>query len=74
MHIGYKKCQDNRIVKLEITGQHNEDRKDIVDKNYAPMRCSQAKVIEIYDMHDKSVKYDEAMSFYKSLKYKVGEN
>ena len=73
-HIGYKKCQDGRIVVLEILGKHNEDRKNIVDKQFAKMRCLKARVIRIYDMHDRTIEYDEAHGIYdKTFKYTVGE-
>jgi len=47
--IGYKRAQNNRIIKLEILGKTNEDRTTIVDKYRAEMRTSQAKVLDIYD-------------------------
>ena len=73
-HIGYKKCRDGRIVVLEILEKHNEDRRDIVDKQFAKMRCSKARVIRIYNMHDQSIEYDEAYGIYdKTFKYTVGE-
>ena len=37
-HIGYKKCRDERIVQLEILGEMNENREDIVHKNFANAR------------------------------------
>jgi antitoxin component YwqK of YwqJK toxin-antitoxin module len=61
MSVGYKKCQDDRIVKLMVQGEHNEDRVDIFDKDYARMRCSMLRVLEITDMHDPSIKYDNAI-------------
>ena len=73
-HNGYKKCQNDRIVVLEILGNHNEDRKNIVVKLFAKMRCLKARVIRIYDMHDRSIEYDEAYGIYdKTFKYTVGE-
>ena len=73
-HIGYKKCRDERIVVLEILGKNNEGVKGIVDKQFAEMRCSKARVIRIYNMHDRSIKYEEAFSIRdKSFKYTVGE-
>ena len=73
-HIGYKKCRDGRIVVLEILGKHNEDREGIVDEQFAKMRCSRARVIRIYDMHDQTIEYDEAFGIYdKTVKYTVGE-
>ena len=73
-HIGYKKCRDGRTAALKILGIHNEDRRDIVDKQFAKMRCSRAQVIEIYNMHDPSIKYEEAFGIYdKTFKYTVGE-
>jgi antitoxin component YwqK of YwqJK toxin-antitoxin module len=73
-HIGYKKGQDNRIIVLEIIGKHNELRKDIVDKNYAKMRCSKAKVIDIYNMDNKDEKFNEAFGLLiKEFKYTINE-
>ena len=73
-HIGYKKCQDGRIVKLEIIGQHNENRKDIVDKNFARIRCSEARVLDIYDMYDSRIKYSEAFGLHdRTFSYRRGE-
>lgn len=53
MKIGYKKARNDLIVKLEILGVNNEERKDIVDKNFAKMRCSEARVLAIYHMFTK---------------------
>ena len=73
-HIGYKKCRGGRIVVLEICGNHNEEREGIVDKRFAKMRCSKARVIRIYDMHDRSIEYKEAFGIrHKSFRYTVGE-
>jgi Family of unknown function (DUF5758)/MORN repeat variant len=71
-HVGYKKCQNGRIVQLEILGDHNEERKDVADKNFAMMRCSRAKVTRIYNMHSNS-ECREAFGIYdKSFRYEVG--
>ena len=73
-HIGYKKCRGGRIVVLEILGEHNEERENVVDKRFAEMRCSKARVMRIYDMHDTSIEYEEAFSIYdKSFRYEVGK-
>ena len=73
-HIGYKKCQGGRIVVLEILGKNNEEREGIVDKRFAEMRCSKARVIRIYDMHDPSIEFEEAFGLYNKLfRYAVGE-
>ena len=70
--IGYKKCQGNRIVKLEILGHNNQDRK-VQNKSYAKYRCEKAKVLSIYHMDDRS-SYDSAVSLYqKEITYKIGE-
>jgi len=61
-HIGYKKCDENKIVELEILGENNENRKDMYDKNFAKMRCSKAKVLRIYNMFDEKIEYNNAMS------------
>ena len=73
-HIGYKKCHNGRIAVLEILGKNNEEREDIVDKSFAGMRCSMARVVRIYDMHDPELEYEEAFGIYnKCFKYTVGE-
>ena len=74
VHFGYKKCKNNRIVKLEIIGIHNENRKNIIDKTFAMMRCSKARVISIRNMYNKSIKYKTAVSFYDDcFVYNVGK-
>jgi antitoxin component YwqK of YwqJK toxin-antitoxin module len=73
-HIGYTKCLNDRIIVLEILGKHNEDRKDIADKNFAIMRCSNARVIRIYNMHDSDTEYKEAFGIYnESFRCEVGQ-
>ena len=73
-HIGYKKCQDGRIVVLEILGKNNENRKDIADVRFAKMRCSKARVIQIYDMRIRSIKYDKAFGIYdKTFRYEINK-
>ena len=73
-HIGYKKCQNDRIVVLEILGNHNEEREVIVDKQFAKMRCAKAKVIRIYDMHDNSIEYKEAFGIHdETFRYEINK-
>ena len=73
INIGYKKGLDDRIIVLEILGKHNEDRKDII-KDYAKMRCSKAKVIDIYNMNNKDEKFNEAFGLHdKTFKYTLNE-
>ena len=73
-HIGYKKCQDGRIVVLEILGEHNENRAGIVDERFAKMRCSMARVSDIYNMHNPELEYEEAFGIYdKTFRYTLGE-
>ena len=73
-HIGYKKCQNDRIVVLEILGNHNENREDIVDERFAKMRCSKARVIRIYNMHDNSIEYKEAFGIRDtSFRYEINK-
>jgi antitoxin component YwqK of YwqJK toxin-antitoxin module len=75
-HIGYKKCRNDRIVVLEILGETNEGRSNVVDRNHAKMRCSKALVLRIYDMHDESIEYDEAFGIHQyhvAFRYGVGE-
>lgn len=59
-HVGYKKCRDGRIVKLLILGINNENRQGIANALSAKNRCSRAKVIDIYDMNDRSKKLEWA--------------
>jgi uncharacterized protein DUF5758 len=74
MHIGYKKCQGGRIVELEILGEHNEDREDIIDKDYAKMRCSMARVLKIMAFWDETKTFDTACGLHDlSFVYRVGE-
>jgi hypothetical protein len=74
IEIGYKRGKNNRIIVLKIVGKHNESRKDIVNKNYAKMRCSKAKVIDIYNMDDKDEKFNEAFSLHVGeFKYTINE-
>jgi hypothetical protein len=46
--IGYKKLQGGWIAKLQIIGQNNEHRKDIVNSQTAKYRCDKALVLEIF--------------------------
>jgi hypothetical protein len=71
---GYKKCRDNKIVVLEINSldRNNMLRKNIIDKQHAHFRCDLAKVIDIYDMNNKDIKYSCAISFCDpKFKYKL---
>ena len=68
---GYKKAKNNHLIVLEIpsTAQHNMDRTNVKDKQFAKHRCSEAIVKEIinlttkksaneaYSIHDKQFKY-----------------
>ena len=69
--IGYKKCKDNLIVKLEIP----EDAKrclSLSDENR--YRCDKAKVIEILDLNRKKSNKKQAVSINdKDFIYKLGE-
>lgn len=72
-HIGYKKVQNDIIVELEILGNHNEDR-NYIDKRYAKMRCSKAKVLNIYSIFNMNIKFQSAKSLYDhSFTYDVGQ-
>jgi antitoxin component YwqK of YwqJK toxin-antitoxin module len=74
IHIGYKKCRDNKLVILEILGENNEERDGVSDKYYAKMRCSKAKVLWIFDMDDDTIQYDEAYGIYNpKFRYEVGQ-
>ena len=54
-HVGYKRCGDY-VVKLEIFGENNGHRNNVVEscKKYAKFRTSKALVQEIFNL-DKSV-------------------
>lgn len=75
-HIGYNKCKGNRIVKLEIQGENNENRRDVVDAKHAKYRCSQATVLSITSWNEKET-FTEATSLTidqeSELVYRVGE-
>ena len=70
--IGYKKLRNNLIAELEILGDNNENRSDIVDPINAEHRCSKVRVLSIKDHDGKP--YDEGNSLNdKQFIYKVGE-
>lgn len=71
--IGYKKLRYNLIAKLEIRGKNNQDRNNVKNVMYAKHRCSEALVLEIYDMFDKSTKKIGSSMRDPLFKYKVGE-
>jgi len=77
MHIGYKKIEDDYIVKLEILdGLNTEGRVGIKSENtkFAKYRCQKAKVLDIYHMNDKNKKIQFGYGLYDfSFCYKVGE-
>jgi hypothetical protein len=73
-HIGYKKAANNTIVVLEILELTNESRTNIWDKSHAMMRTSGARVLDIYNMNDKSMKISTANSIYDTdFVYEVGK-
>lgn len=73
-HTGYKKCLNNKIVKLRIIGRTNKNRKNVSKKRTAKHRCSKAMVLEIYDMYDRFIHYDTAISIHDpNLVYVVGK-
>ena len=74
-HIGYKKCGDY-VVKLEIIGENNERRLDVVDacKEYAKFRTSKACVQEIFNLDGSVSNVCEIKSDYDpNFVYKKGE-
>ena len=72
--IGYKKCENDRIVKMRILGKNNEDRPGISDRKCAQFRCGKVEVLSIYDMCDNNILYDFAISKWDSgFVYKVGK-
>lgn len=67
--IGYKRCRENRIVKLLIT-------EDALRSSATSRRCraSKAKVLEITDGKNPELTYDYAVSIYDGkFLYRVGE-
>lgn len=63
--IGYKKAQDNLIIKLAIlAGKNNEHRTNVKIKDTAMYRCSKALVLNIYDCHDRNQTKNQASSIY----------
>lgn len=72
MNIGYKKLQNGLIAELEILGENNEKRKNVVVKEMAKYRCSEVKVLSITDID--GILYDIGFSMYKwSFSYEVGK-
>jgi len=65
-HIGYKKIQNDFIVKLRIKGQNNEGRSDIKPENvpFAKYRCERAFVLDIYHSLDKTKHIDKGYGLY----------
>ena len=47
--IRYKRCMDDVIVTLRVTGEHNEDRPRVVDARYAKFRTNEAEAIAMLD-------------------------
>ena len=71
--VGYKKC-GNYIVKLNIFGDNNENRKGIIDKQHAQYRTSGAFVDEIVDLNGSSTKLSKVESdFDKDFVYETGK-
>lgn len=75
MYIGYKKCRNHKIVKLQITGENTERRGGVVDPDHALYWCRQAYVLSIHDRHggpcDTAECYDDCP--FDVVKYRVGE-
>lgn len=71
--VGFKKCRDNRICVLEIIGENNERRSDIVDKDYAEMHSSEVRVTDIYSQFDRNKKFKDASCISDNSYFKVGD-
>lgn len=77
--IGYKNADDGYIIKLKITGQHNEDRKTIVDPLKATYLCTEAVVLDIYRMGEKekitkiTCKFGSYNYIPRHITYTIGE-
>lgn len=75
MSLVYISCKDYIIIlqKLDDTIT-NEDRKKIIDKNYAKFRCNKLKVISIeHKITNEKINEIENMAYdLNKLKYKVG--
>lgn len=72
--LGYKMAKDKRLVILEIplTAKHNMERSNIVDRQLAKHRCSEAFVKEIIDLNT-GASVNQANSLQKnSFTYIVG--
>ena len=72
-HIGYKLCRDRRLVTLQITGETNESRPDVVDAQHAKLRTSRATVLSIQHADTNEI-FTAAASYYDStFVYVVGK-
>ncbi len=74
-HIGYKQA-NGCIIKLSIIGKNNEDRKGIVNKNYAKFQTSEVVIISITDLKNKAITYKKVVIISDHgdvLVYRVGE-
>jgi hypothetical protein len=74
----YKKCRDNRFVILKrIPGitKCNDNRKDIVNPQYAKYRVDKVHVVYICDIFNSGNTYDYAISKWdKKFVYKINED
>ncbi len=67
--IGFKKCRDNLIVKLEIPAEAKRS-----SATTRKCRCSEAKVVEILTKTGEKTRKRKAVSLkYRDFIYKVGE-
>jgi len=71
--VRFKRCKEDRIVTLDVTGDHNEDRTDVVDARYAKFRTNKAMVLEITNLSGTTT-FNEARSLHDSkFTYVVGK-
>lgn len=75
-NIGYKKLLNGWIAKLEILGQNNEKRNNIIEPMRAKYRCSKAKVLKIFKQGKRGIKITRKAiggSYDTNFKYQVGK-
>jgi len=71
--LGYKKCRDDVIVTLEILGDTNRDRPDVINADYAKFRTNKAKVVAIESMEFPRKRLRSATSLHtQNFVYNVG--
>jgi Family of unknown function (DUF5758)/MORN repeat variant len=67
------KAGKNSIITLKITGKTNENRKGVVNPNYAKFRTDKALVIDIENFHTKEKMETDISMHDQHFIYRVGE-